>query len=286
VPRWYDDASALIADPEVDAVYIATPPGSHAEYAAMVARAGKPVYVEKPMARGHAECGRMIDACAEAGVPLFVAYYRRMLPRFLKVKELLADGAIGDVRFMTIRLFYAPERGDRCADELPWRVQPELSGGGRFLDLGSHTLDLFDHLLGPIAEVRGTATNQAGLYPAEDTVAAAFTYASGALGTGMWCFASGNAGQVDENEIVGSAGRIRFSSFQEEPIELYRGDTMEMFTIPHPAHIQQPLIQTIVDELNGTGTCPSTGESAARTSWVMDECLRGYRERTGMPGWA
>src|SRR5690625_1222950 len=87
VPRWYDDADALIADPEVDAVYIATPPDSHAEYAVRVLEAGKPVYVEKPMARTAAECEQMLSASRRSGLPVFVAYYRRAMPRFVKVKE-------------------------------------------------------------------------------------------------------------------------------------------------------------------------------------------------------
>ena len=102
VPRWYDDASALIADAEVDAIYVATPPSSHLEYALLAARAGKPVYVEKPMAMTFAECRAMIDGCRAAGVPLFVAYYRRALARFLEVKRLIDSGAIGEVRFVTL----------------------------------------------------------------------------------------------------------------------------------------------------------------------------------------
>ena len=98
VPRWYDDAKALIHDAEVDAVYIATPPNVHLDYTQMAAAAGKPVFVEKPMARTYAECQQMIDACRRAGVPLWVAYYRRRLPRFLKIKALVESGAIGEVR--------------------------------------------------------------------------------------------------------------------------------------------------------------------------------------------
>src|SRR5687768_17696565 len=74
VPRWYDDADALIGDPEVDAVYVATPPDSHKDYTLRAARAGKPVYVEKPMALNFAECQAMVQACRDAGVPLFVAF--------------------------------------------------------------------------------------------------------------------------------------------------------------------------------------------------------------------
>ncbi len=98
VPRWYDDAARLIADPEVDAIYVATPPSSHKQYALLAAQAGKPVYVEKPMSLSSVDCQEMIAACQSAGVPLFVAY-SRALRVFLKVKELLESGAIGQVRY-------------------------------------------------------------------------------------------------------------------------------------------------------------------------------------------
>ena len=269
VPRWYTDAQSLVNDPEVDAVYVATPPSTHLEYAAMAARAGKPVYVEKPMARNFAECQQMLTACREAGVPLFVAYYRRRLPRFLKVKELIESGAIGAVRQVHTTLL---QHSRPIAGDLPWRLQPEISGGGLFLDLGSHTLDLLDHLLGPIAAATGCHGNQGGQYAAEDTVTAAWRFESGVLGSGEWCFCAGQF--VDRVDISGTGGTLTFSSFGDNPVLLSNADGTQPFEIPHPAHIQQPLIQTMVNELTGAGgTCPSTGESAARTSRVMDQIL-------------
>ena len=147
VPRWYDDADALIHDDEVDAVYIATPPDSHRDYAVRVLAAGKPVYVEKPMARTTAECEEMLAAAERAGLPLFVAYYRRAMPRFGTVQQLLHDGAVGQVQAVSVRNSQ-PAVIDDGAD-VPWRVRPEISGGGHFVDLASHTLDLLDHLLDP-----------------------------------------------------------------------------------------------------------------------------------------
>ena len=269
VPRWYDDADALLADPEVDAVYVATPPDSHRDYALRAAAAGKPVYVEKPMARTAAECEDMIAACERAGVPLFVAYYRRAMPRFVRVKELLDGGAVGEVRAVTVRL-HAPA-GMWEPDHLPWRVRPEISGGGLFVDLGSHTLDLLDHLLGPIEAVTGVAVNQAGRYPAEDHVAATFRFASGAVGTGLWAFDA--AVRRDEVEIVGTAGALTFSSFGEEPLVLRTPNGEELIEAPYPEVVQQPLIQLVVDELTGRGTAPSTGASALRTARVVDAVL-------------
>lgn len=270
VPAWYDDAAALIDDPNVDAVYIATPPSSHKALTLAVAAAGKPVYVEKPMASSYAECEAMVAACQQANVPLFVAYYRRQLPRFLKVKELIDSGAIGTVRSVNVSLFMPPLT-DLDPDNLPWRVVPEIAGAGLFYDLAAHTFDFLDYALGPVQAAQGYTANQAGLYPAEDNVTAAFTFESGVLGAGVWCF-SGDR-QEDRTDIVGTRGHISFASFAEQPVILTTADGTTEFDIEHPAHVQQPLIQTIVDELNGQGKCPSTGESGARTNWVMDQIL-------------
>ncbi|WNQ10585.1 Gfo/Idh/MocA family oxidoreductase [Paenibacillus aurantius] len=274
VPKWYDDADALIRDPEVDAVYIATPPAFHKPYTLAAAAAGKPVYVEKPMAMSFAECEEMIRACREAGVPLFVAYYRRMLPRFLKIKELLAEGAIGKPRFVQTTLLRQARPSEADPDKQPWRVKPEIAGGGYFLDLASHTLDILDYLFGPVTAVNGYAANRAGLYPAEDLVTGSYVFESGVQGTGTWCFCAGEA--ADRNVVFGSEGKLSFSTFGTEPIQLTTAAGTR--DIPHetPAHIQQPLIQTIVNELRGAGTCPSTGESAARTSRVMDAMIHSY----------
>jgi predicted dehydrogenase len=271
VPRWYDDAAKLIHDPDVDAVYIATPPSSHKQYTLMSAEAGKPIYVEKPMALNFDECREMVTACQDPAVPLFVAYYRRALPRFLKIKELIDSGAIGEVRLVNITIYQPATPEDLHSAALPWRVVPELSGGGLFVDLASHTLDFLDFVFGPIVSVRGHASNQAGQYPAKDIVTGTFRFESGVHGVGSWCFTA--ADKCDLTKIVGSGGDISFSTFGSDPIRLATADGVSQFRFENPPHIEQPLIQTVVDELNGNGMCPSTGETGARTSWVMDQML-------------
>ena len=278
VPRWYETADELIADPEINAVYIATPPDSHLEYTRKVAGAGKAVYVEKPMARTHAECQDMVETCRLAGVPLFVAYYRRCLPAFVKVRELVRSGAVGDVRLINVRLFHPPHPGDDDPANLPWRVIPEIAGGGYFYDLASHQMDYLDYLFGPVTATAGIAGNQAGLYPAEDIVTAAWKHESGIQGTGAWCFTAAPGQQTDLAEIVGSRGRITFSFFEQIPVRLENGNGAEEWSFPRQDPIQQPLVQTIVDELRGVGKCPSTGESAARTNRVLEEMIRMWLE--------
>ena len=276
VPSWYTDANDLIYDPDVHAVYIATPPDTHMEYALRVAEAGKPVYVEKPMARNHAECKKMIQACAKAKIPLFTAYYRRSLPRFLKVRELLIDQKIGNVRFVRVLHYMPPFESDYHSENLPWRVITNIAGAGYFMDLASHTLDILDYFLGPIKKVQGIVANQADLYMAEDIVTANFQFESGVMGTGMWCFSASH--NEDIVEIAGSKGRITFSMFSDNPVMLYTGKKRKSFKIKHPAHIQQPHIQSIVNELNNTGICPSNGRTASRTNWVMDQILKEWRK--------
>lgn len=281
VPKWYDDAAKLIADPEVDAVYVATPPSTHKQYALMSIAAGKPVYVEKPMAMDHAECEAIIRAGREAKVPVFVAYYRRMLPRFHKVRELLFEAkVIGTPRIVNTVLYepHHPRYHDR--NNLPWHVVPEISGGGVFMDIGCHTLDILDWLFGPIVSVSGHASNQLQAYPPEDTVSMSFAFGNGMLGTGLWNFDSFK--HHDCIEVVGDRGCIRFATFGDGAIRVESAEGTREFHVENPRHIQQPLIETIVAELTGqAGACPSTAETGARTSWVMDQVLRERRTRAG-----
>ncbi len=270
VPKWCDKAESLIYDPDVDAVYIATPPSSHREYTISVARAGKPVYVEKPMAMNYAECQEMIAACEQEKVPLFMAYYRRALPRFLKIKSLIDDGMIGDVRTVSIRFYEQPRIEDRQGNH-NWRVNPKIAGCGYFCDLASHMIDFLQYALGDIKTANGLSANQGRLYPAEDTVGGIFMFDNGIMGNGVWCFNSSE--NLDYTEIVGTKGKIVYSTFDESPIKLIIGEKITEFEISNPKHIQQPLIQLIVDELLGYGKCPSTGKTGSKTNWVMDKIL-------------
>jgi predicted dehydrogenase len=160
----------------------------------------------------------------------------------------------------------------------PWRIDPALSGGGLFVDMASHTLDFLDFVFGPIEEVRGFAANQAGAYGTDDVVTASYRFSSGVQGSGVWCYAADR--EEEYNEIVGANGRIRFSTTKPVPICVMRGNAIEEIPVDDPPHVHQPLIQTIVDELTGRGSCPSTGESGARTTWVVDEILREFRARS------
>ncbi len=276
VPRWYSDAAKLIRDPEVDIVYIATPPAFHAEYAIQAMRAGKPVYIEKPMALNHGECLEILKVSEETGMPVWVAYYRRALPAFLKVKEMIGAGVIGKPLTVTILLNKQAREKNRKREEMSWHVFPEISGGGYFFDLASHQFDYLDFLFGPIGETAGIASNMAGLYPAEDTVTGIWKHESGITGSGSWCFVADESSVKDEIIITGEKGNIVMPSFTHGAVMLTTGEGVTEFKFENPEHISQNLVQQIVHEMCGTGKCVSTGISAARTSRVLDEMVKGY----------
>ncbi len=284
VPKWYDQADDLINDADVNAIYIATPPYAHEELTIKAAKAGKPVYVEKPMARSFAECNRMIAACQEADVPLYVAYYRRCLPNFLKLRDLIRSGVIGEVRLVKIELYKSidPDISPAPGEGRPanWRVDPNIAGGGYFYDLAAHQLDYLDFVFGPIQSATGYAGNQARLYSAADIVTGAFTFENGVQGVGSWCFAVDPTAEKDELTIIGSKGKLSISFFGPPTITLEQSGRQrsEQFDFDLYKHIQQPLIDSIVADMLGRGTCPSTGVSAARTNWVMEEMTKGYYE--------
>ncbi|MFZ5940127.1 MAG: Gfo/Idh/MocA family protein [Bacteroidota bacterium] len=278
VPTWYSSADDLINDEEVNAIYIATPPDSHAGLSIRAMKAGKPVYVEKPMALDHEQCRKMLEVSEETGVPLFVAYYRRALPGFLKVKDLIDSGTIGAVKLVNLQLYRSVSPDERSGI-LPWRVIPEISGGGHFFDLASHQLDYLDFLLGPVEKVRSVALNQAALYKAEDMVSASFVFPGEVVATGSWCFTAPEFLERDIIEIIGEKGSIVFSCFDFTPIELHTSEGRQTFDFPKPDHVQYYLIRQVVEELTGMGKANSNAVSGARTSRVMDEVVREFRGR-------
>ncbi len=271
VPKWYNNANDLVNDPEVDAIYIATPPASHAEMTKLALGSGKPVYVEKPMGMNYQECLEMNRSAQENNQKLWVAYYRRSLPYFLKVKELIDNKMIGEAQVVKTAFFRVPSVADMDVNQQVWRVNKEIAGGGYFYDMAPHTIDIIMFILGNIKVANGVISNIGKLYNVEDTVSASFLFESGIVGSGIWCYVSSKLEEKDQIEILGNKGTVRFSTFDFSPVELITDSGIEKFDLPKPQHIQQPMIQSIIDELNGTGKCPSTGESGALTNWVIDK---------------
>jgi predicted dehydrogenase len=277
VPRWYTDAQELIDDPDVNAIYVATPPSSHATYAIMSMKAGKPVYVEKPLASNYEDCIRVNRVSEQTGIPCFVAYYRRNLPYFQKVKQLVEQGTIGDVINVQIRFSWPPRALDYAHPEnLPWRLKAEIAGGGYFYDLAPHQIDLLQDMFGMILEARGICANRGGLYQAEDSVSAVFQFENGLPGSGSWCFVGHESARNDRILLIGNQGSLSFSVFNYSPIEVHTSEGTQRIEVPNPQYVQYPLIKNVCEHLQGRGICTATSVSATSINWVMDRILGKY----------
>ena len=271
IPYWSSDASEVIENPEIDAVYIATPPDSHKHYALQVASVGKPCCIEKPMAPCYSDANEILQAFEERNIPLFVAYYRRSLPRFLMVKQWLEEKAIGEVQRVCWRKTKQPNDID-LSGTYNWRTDKKVAPGGYFDDLASHGLDLFAFLFEDVVEAEGTAANNLGLYSAFDFVSGSWMHKNGVSGEGVWDFTSDF--RSDEVQVFGSGGKIKFSVLDEAPLSLETETGVQKVHIENPPHIQQYHVENIKKHLLGIGLHPSTGRSGARTNWVMDKILR------------
>ncbi len=275
VRKWYDDAQQLVDDPDVNAVYIATPPSSHATFAVMAMKAGKPAYIEKPLAASYEECLRVNRISELTDVPCFVAFYRRYLPYFDKVRSIIRNGEIGKVLTVQIRFAVPPRELDYNANKnMPWRLQPEVAGGGGyFYDLASHQLDILQYMFGPIVEAQGYCQNMAGLYKVADTINACFRFANGLSGSASWCFVAHSSARRDRISIVGTKGKLVFSVFDYEPIVLDVEEGKKKIVIDNPEHVQWGLIEKVVRHLQGKVQCDCDSRSATATNWVMDTIL-------------
>ncbi|MDF1567693.1 MAG: Gfo/Idh/MocA family oxidoreductase [Spirochaetaceae bacterium] len=273
VPNVYGKVSQILEDPRVNAVYIATPPSSHASLAIQALGAGKSVYLEKPMALNADEARLIVDAVAETGGKLTVAHYRRALPAFLKVGELLSSGAVGTPLFARIRVLQPTVSSIAAAEADSWRLNPQVSGGGLFHDLSPHQLDLMLRWFGDMTEGSGRSACLLGGDVgdgAPDYVAGNMRLSTGVEFDGLWCFAVDSPDRSAEDcEIYGSTGRIRFSFFGEK-IQLESSRNSEVFSFAKPEWIQESMIARTVDYFLGDGPNPCSAEDGLETMRMMD----------------
>jgi predicted dehydrogenase len=275
VPKWYNDADKLINDPDVNAIYVATPPSSHEEYAIAALHAGKPVYVEKPMSVDMASAIRMTNAANEKNSKLVVAHYRRGHQLFNKVKQLIIDKTIGEVRFVRSDIYKKSVTADEMANPgRAWRVDKSVAGGGLFNDLSPHQLDLMYYFFGEPAKASGIAANQSKQYAAEDIVAGNILFESGVLFSGVWCFNVAPEAEKDSCEIIGDKGKIEFSFFEHKPIVITVNGKTEKLTFDPLPHVQQPMIENVVKYFLNEGPNPCSGEEGVKIMKLIDEFSR------------
>ncbi|CAE7809757.1 unnamed protein product [Symbiodinium sp. CCMP2592] len=286
VANWYTSVEDLLADPKVTAVYVATPPGSRLEIAKQVAASGKPCYMEKPMARNVTESLQVAEPFKEAGRPLFVAYYRRAYPRFVRLRELLTSSQLGTITAVHYRLQKPP-----ATEHAGWRFDVASSGGGLFVDIGSHVLDLLDFLVGPLRNLRGVASRATGakMSVPEDGVVLSFECAEDAIGSASWSFRAPES--CDLLEILTATAKVSLPDLMNGSrisVTYADGTASETWDIPPPAPaVQEPLIQSVTDAIlaGSPELCSSTADSALRTARNIDGALESFYNGRGDAFW-
>lgn len=268
VSKYYTDADDLIHDPEINAIYIATPPVHHEEYAIACMKAGKPVYIEKPVTLDSGSCERILRSSEQLNVKASVAHYRRGLPLFQKIKSLINSGVIGKPRLVSCNTFQATTEKMRTPGY--WRTTPEVSGGGIFFDLAPHQLDILYWIFGKPSVIHGFSCNQKGEYAAPDLTIVEALFPGDVYLHGLWSFNLDRSSDRDVCEIFGEAGSIRFSFFRGADLEVLTSTGTERLSLPFPENIQQPMIDAVVKFFRGEGENPCPVEDALVTMQVMD----------------
>ena len=274
VPVWYSDADALINDPEINAVYIATPPKFHEEYTLAALGKGKMVYVEKPVTMDVASCKRMMEAQDRCNGKVVVAHYRRALPMFNEIAALVRNKKVGKIKLIKLAMFKPDDHVDAAQHTNNWRVQPELAGGGYFYDLAPHQLDIIQYIFGTPIRSAGLSANQAGLYPAEDAVVCQFQLPGDIQFQGSWNFSMPAILREDSCQLIGENGYIQFPFFGNE-VRVVTDAGADLLSFQHPQHIQQPMIGKVVDYFLGSGENPCSLEEAMVSLQVMEQAING-----------
>lgn len=273
VEKWYSDAQALINDPEVNAIYVATPPSTHLQYALAAIQAGKPVYVEKPMAMNVSEARQLADYAEQEKVKLSVAHYRRELPLFLKIKSLIDTDAIGEVRFTDLKLLQSSAADLVANTDENWRTNPAISGGGLFHDLAPHQIDLMLYLFGSAKHWQGASLNQSKGHKADELVTGTVIFEKDILFNGVWCFNVSEPDAKDICTIYGSRGSLSFGFFGNSLSVTIDGET-ETLNFDPVAHVQQPMIEKVVSYFSGKGENPCDAGTGVETLMLMDSFCR------------
>jgi predicted dehydrogenase len=270
VPDWYTDARTMLNRDDINAIYIATPPSTHKDYALTSLKAGKDIYLEKPMALNAKESGEIIDTAKRLGRKICLAHYRRELPCFKKVKELIDSGIIGEVQYAKTEIFQ-PEKSEIIAQtEEDWRTNAAISGGGLFHDIGPHQIDLMIHYFGLPLDFFGFSTGK--IPEVADLVSGQITFENGTVFQGVWNFKASSWETRDKCVMLSSRGKIEFSFYKDKQcVSLNAEGRKATFEFTNPENIQLPHINKVVKYFRGEGENPCTGEDGLKVMEIIDK---------------
>lgn len=269
--RAYTDVDKLLSDDEINAIYIATPPNLHCEQTIRAARAGKHILCEKPMAMSVSECKQMVDACQKEGITLMIAYYRNHYPNVVKMKTLMDEDAIGDVVLARINCtsYYNPNRQDLKN----WRINPEISGGGVLMDIGSHRISLLQYLLGDVVSVKGLAETVHLDVAVDDSAVFTLRFESGAHAVANinWNVGIG----IDDIEVYGTKGRLRCSPLNSEHLTLEtKSDGVKALSQTPLPHTHTGLVEDFINHIRTSEPIRCTGELGLQTNAIITKIMQ------------
>ena len=275
IGRAYSKHSELLNDPDLDAVYLATPVDMHQPHTIEAASAGKHVLVEKPMALDVDQCQSMIDACQQHDVKLGVAYYRRFYPTIDRLRELLSTNKLGT----PLAVFAAT--GARFAiqpDEAGyWRVKKGKGGGGAIMDVGSHRIDLLLDLFGDVRNVRGYCDTKVGSWDAEDCATVLCQFENGVQAT-VQCF-FGTRVPIDSFELIGSHGRVIIKTLNGPQIEWTTAEGSQVEYLPPDDNLHAPLIRDFSLAIVEDRRPRCDGQDGLRTNEIIARAYRSAKDQ-------
>ncbi|GAB4309446.1 MAG: 1,5-anhydro-D-fructose reductase [Promethearchaeota archaeon] len=272
VPAAYDSVEALLADPEVEAVFVATPNNLHEAHAVAAARAGKHVLVEKPMATNAAACRRMVDACKEAGTLLMVAHCLRFLESVKVAREAVQSGSLGEVRHARMDYSFRSSKSPRT-----WFRDKAVAGGGALFDVGVHCVDTLRHVLGDEVDSAFLRVSPPGLdleRQVADHASLSLSFRSGALAT---VAASFDAEYDTSLEVRGSEGALWTRTFtlvgRRATIHFKRDDETSTVEVVN-SDMYAAELDAFARAVRAGGPSPVPGEEGLRNQLVLDAALR------------
>ena len=265
--RWYPRWRDLVADDDVECVYVATPVRVHAEQTIAAADAGKHVLCEKPMAMTTAECDRMIAACRANGVRLGIAYYRRFYPVIGRVKEILSSGAIGQPAFAEMTAFEwfdpAPDHPRR------WLLDRASAGGGPMMDFGCHRLEVLLNLFGPVARTASLAANVVFDRDVEDTAAVLLQFDRGPCASLVVSHAAHE--RQDTLRVFGTRGSIHIADLNSGELRLLVDGAERIESHPPASNVHGPLIEDFVDAVSANRDPAVDGAMGRAVARIEDD---------------
>lgn len=225
----FSDLTSLLEGSDADVVILATPSGLHARQGIQVARAGRHVVTEKPMATRWADGKKLVEACDDAGVRLFVVKQNRRNPTIQLVKRAIEKGRFGRIYMVNVNVLWS--RPQSYYDAAKWRGTWEFDGGA-FMNQGSHYVDLLDWLIGPVESVHSYTATLARNMEGEDTGVANIKWRSGAIGTMNITVLTYPRNLEGSITIIGERGTVRLGGLAVNEIQHWE------FAIPDPDDAQ------------------------------------------------